>query len=88
MLEEKHCVCEFDFYSAFHFVSWDVLTAFLCRIAECGLLLLLRNFKEFLDGLFGASWPCGEEVVFNCGKQCGCARAPHREMEKGAEFGF
>ena len=23
--------------------------------------------KEFLDEFFGESWPCGEEVVFNCG---------------------
>ena len=49
LLVKKHCVCELDFYSAFHLVPWDVLTAFLCRIAECALLLLLRIF----EGIFG-----------------------------------
>ena len=45
LLVKKHCVCELDFYSEFHLVPWDVLTAFLCGIVECALLLLLRIFE-------------------------------------------
>ena len=43
-------------------VPWDVLIVFLCRIVECAFLLLPQILKEFLDELFGDSWPCGEEI--------------------------
>ena len=64
LLVKKHSVCELDFYLACYLVPWYVLIAFLCRISECALLLLLRVLKEFLGELFGDSWPCGEEVFF------------------------
>ena len=47
-----------------------------------------RLLKEFLDELFGESWPCGEEVVFNFGYQCGCAWDLQRAMMKGAQMAF
>ena len=52
----------------------------------CPFAVASDFLEEFLDKFFGESLPCGDEIVFYCGYQCGCAWAPQREVDKSAQI--